>query len=101
MWTYLQSVVASELTRHVLLCAAPWYVAGFAGYLLTSWICVEPTWKRKILNLVVSILVLRIFFLSTTPEAYNGFLPWLALYTLLTASFTCLSVSRFKAGKQD
>lgn len=101
MGLYLQSVVAKELVRHVLLCAAPWYLAGFSAYLLTSWICLEPTWKRRISNLIISILILKIFFLSSVPEAYNGFLPWLALYTVLTASFCCLSVSRFKAGKQD
>lgn len=101
MGAYLQGVIAKELVRHVLLCAAPWYLAGFSAYLLTSWICLEPTWKRRILNLIIGILILKIFFLSTVPEAYNGFLPWLALYTLLTASFCWLSVSRFKAGKQD
>lgn len=101
MGVYLHTVLTAELTRHILLTAAPWYLAGLAGYLLVSWICLEPAWKRRILNLVITVLVLRIFFLSTTPEAYNGFMPWLAIYTLLTASFTWLSIVRFKAGKQD
>ena len=87
--------------RHILLTAAPWYLAGIAGYLLVSWICLEPSWKRRIFNLIVAVLVLRIFFLSTTPEAYNGFLPWLAVCTLLTGTFSWLSIVRFKEGKQD
>mgnify|MGYP000009507840 FL=1 len=101
MGFYLQGILASELVRHILLTAAPWYLAGIAGYLLVSWICLEPSWKRRIFNLIVAVLVLRIFFLSTTPEAYNGFLPWLAVCTLLTGTFSWLSIVRFKEGKQD
>ena len=76
-------------------------IAGISGYLLVAWICLEPAWKRRILNLVIAVLLLRIFFLSPTPEAYNKFLPYLLVYTLLTASFSWLSIVRFKAGKQD
>jgi len=101
MFGYLQSIFAPELYSRILLTALPWYIAGFAAYLLISWICLEPAWKRRIINLVISILLLRVFFLAPAPEAYNGFLPWLALYTLLTASLSWLSIARFKAGKQD
>lgn len=101
MWAYLQTVLAPELTAHILLTALPWYLAGITAYLLVSWICLEPAWKRRIINLVISVLVLKIFFLSETPEAYNSFLPWLVLYTILLASLSWLSVVRFKAGKQD
>lgn len=101
MFLYMQNVLAPELYSRVLLTAAPWYLSGICAYLLVSWVCLEPTWKRRIINLVVTVLVLRIFFLSSQPEAYNGFLPWLALYTLLTISLSWLSVLRFKEGKQD
>lgn len=101
MAVYLEGILAPELVRHILFTAAPWYLAGITGYLLVSWICLEPAWKRRILNLIIALLVLRVFFLSTTPEAYNNFLPWLALYTLLIAGFSWLSVVRFKEGKQD
>ena len=87
----------------LLVCftALTWYLAGISGYLLVAWICLEPAWKRRILNLIIAVLLLRIFFLSPTPEAYNKFLPYLVVYTLLTASFSWLSIVRFKAGKQD
>lgn len=101
MQGYLSTILASELKNHILLTAATWYLAGLAAYLLMAWVCLEPTWKRRLLNLMVTVLVLRIFFLSETPEAYRPFLPLLALYTLLTASLSWLSVVRFKAGKQD
>lgn len=98
---YLGSAFAPELKEHILLTALPWYLAGISGYLLVSWICLEPSWKRRVLNLVISTLILRVFFLSSTPEAYNPFLPWLIVYTLCIASFSWLSIVRFKVGKQD
>ena len=98
---YLNGILAHELKNHILLTALTWYLAGISGYLLVAWICLEPAWKRRILNLIIAVLLLRIFFLSPTPEAYNKFLPYLVVYTLLTASFSWLSIVRFKAGKQD
>ena len=92
MEVYLNGILAHELKNHILLTALTWYLA---------WICLEPAWKRRILNLIIAVLLLRIFFLSPTPEAYNKFLPYLVVYTLLTASFSWLSIVRFKAGKQD
>ena len=87
--------------QRVLLSAAPWFFAGFAGYLLVSWICLEPTWKRRVLNLIIAALIFRVYFLAPGAEAYNSFLPCLTLYTLLAASLSWISVVRFKAGKQD
>lgn len=101
MFVYLQSVLAPELYSRILLTALPWYLSGICAYLLIAWVCLEPTWKRRVFNLVVTVLLLRIFFLSSDPEAYNGFLPLLTVYSLLTISFSWLSVLRFKAGKQD
>ena len=101
MTVYMQGVLAPELYSRILLTVLPWYLAGIAAYLRISWICLEPTWKRRVLTLLISVLLLRIFFLAPAPEAYNAFLPWLAIYTLLTASLSWLSIARFKVGKQD
>ncbi len=101
MFAYMQGVLAPELYSRVLLSALPWYLAGIAAYLLVSWICLEPTWKRRVFNIVVTLLVLRVFFLAPAVEAYNAFLPCLAVYTLLLGSLSWLSIARFKAGKQD
>ena len=101
MFVYLQGVLASELYMRILLTAATWYVAGLCAYSLTAWVCLEPTWKRRVFNLVVTMLLLRIFFLSSEPEAYNSFLPWLVVYSLLCVSLSWISVLRFKAGRQD
>lgn len=101
MFAYLQNILACELYSRILLTALPWHLAGWAAYLLLAWICLEPTWKRRVLYLAASLLLLRIFFLAPAPEAYNGFLPLLALCTLLLTSLSWLSVARFKEGRQD
>ncbi|MFV0545007.1 MAG: hypothetical protein ACK5ND_02205 [Bacteroides sp.] len=98
---YLDSILASELKWHILLTALPWYLAGIAAYFLIAWICFEPVWKMRVFNLVIALLILRVFFLSDAPEAYNKFLPYMGLYTLVIICFSWLSVLRFKSGKQD
>lgn len=101
MGIYLPQHFTSSMVRHIILTSLPWYLAGFAGYLLLSWIILEPTWKRRIVNLIISVLLLRVFFLANTAEAYNAFLPWLTILTLLTSTLTWISIVRFKIGKQD
>ena len=93
----------SELTviYLILLTSLPWYIGGITAYSLTSWICLEPTWKRKLLNFFISCGIIRIFFLSNVPQAYDGFIWILLLFTGFTFILPWLSVTRFKAGKQD
>ena len=101
LYLYLQSVLAPELTGRILLTALPWYLCGAAGYLLAAWICLEPTWKRRIVDALIAVGVLRIFFLSSVPQAYDGFLIVLTIYTACLPLLPLLSVARFKAGCQD
>ena len=42
MLAYLTTVLPAGLTLNILSAAAPWYLAGLAGYLLTAWVCLEP-----------------------------------------------------------
>lgn len=98
---FLLQHFAVELVRRIILTGIVWYVAGLAAYFFTAWICLEPTWKMRVFALLVAVAVLRIFFISETPEAYNAFLPLLVVYTLLAASLPFWSVKRLKDGKQD
>lgn len=97
---YMSQVLACELWSRILFTVLPWYLAGLAGYLLTSWTVLEPAWRRRLLNLVVALLVLRVYFVSAQPAAYLEFLPWLTLYTLLLFSLSWISICRFKEGKE-
>ncbi len=99
--TCLPAVLPYELTKNILSAAAPWYLSGFAGYLFASWICLEPAWKRRILNSVIAVTALRVYFLAVVPQSYNNFLPYLSVYTVLLATLSFISIRRFKAGRQD
>jgi len=98
---YLNQVFALELVSRIILTAFVWYLAGFLSYLLTIWICLEPTWKRRMINLLIAVALLRVFFLSETPEVYNTFLPFMVLYTVIVSILPLWSVQRFKDGTQD
>jgi len=101
LYIYLQSILAPELTGRILLTSIPWYICGITAYLLAAWICLEPTWKRRLVCLLTGCGILRIFFLSDVPQAYDGFVGTLLLFTATALLFPLLSVARFKAGKQD
>ena len=93
-------VIARELAGNILSTALPWFLAGMAAYLLGAWVILEPTWRLRAVNILMSLLVLRLFFLGEVPHAYDGFLPLLALLTACTASLSWISVVRFMAGRQ-
>lgn len=100
LWGYLMYVLAPELWIRILLTALPWYLAGFAAYLFTAWICLEPVWKRRGIYALIAAAVLRIFFVSDMPEAYNCMLWILLFWTIGITGFSLLSVNRFKQGKE-
>ncbi|MBR1783474.1 MAG: hypothetical protein IJ753_08190 [Bacteroidales bacterium] len=93
--------VPVELVSRVFRTTLVWYLAGWAAYLFTSALCLEPTWKTRVLVLMVASAFLYLLFLSGVPEAYNGFLPWLVAYTLLSGVLLFHGVARFKEGAQD
>ena len=97
---YASSLLATELWSRMVLTALPWYLAGLSGYLLSAWIILEPAWPRRFFNVVVALLVLKVYFISEQPMAYVGFLPLLCVYTFLLLSLSWISICRFKEGKE-
>ena len=98
---YARSLLAPELVERIELTMLPWVLAGWAAYFLTGWILTEPSVRGKIVAGGLAVAVLRMYYVSLVPESYNGFLPVLAAITVSLASFTWLSVLRFKAGAED
>lgn len=101
LWCYFHTLLAPELVSRILLTSLPWYLAGLALYPLAAWVCLEPTWRRRVADILVAVGVCRLFFLSETPQAYDGMLPWLLALLLCVLFFPLLSVYRFKQGGQD
>lgn len=98
---YLRNILAIELTGRILLTSVPWYLAGIAAYFFTAWVCLEPAWKYRIIYALLAAGVLRLFFLSDVPQAYDSMLWMLAVYAFCVAGFSLLSVDRFKEGRED
>lgn len=101
LWCYFHTLLAPELVSRILLTSLPWYLAGLALYPLAAWVCLEPTWRWRVADILVAVGVCRLFFLSETPQAYDGMLPWLLALLLCVLFFPLLSVYRFKQGCQD
>ena len=101
LWCYFHTLLAPELVSRILLTSLPWYLAGLALYPLAAWVCLEPTWRRRVADILVAVGVCRLFFLSVTPQASDGMLPWLLALLLCVLFFPLLSVYRFKQGCQD
>jgi hypothetical protein len=87
-----------EVTRWNLGAMLPWLWGGVAGYLLTAWVTVEPVWRQRVWNGVVSLCLLRLFYFDVLPGAYGCLLPVLVGCCGAGVLFVFYSVARFKEG---
>lgn len=98
---YYSTIVPHELVWRVVLTVMPWYMCGLNAYLFVAAVCLEGTWRMRVILGLVALGMLSLYFKQPVPEAYNGFLPMLTVMVLLTVSLVYRSVSRFKEGRQD
>lgn len=91
---------AAEIVRHIMLTALEWHLAGLLAYSFTAWVVLEPTWKIRVADIVVSAAALRLFFADSQPEAYNGWLIPMAFGVVILTLLPLHSVTRFKEGKE-
>ena len=78
----------------------PWTAAGLAGYGFTAWICIEPSWKQRAMNMLMAAGLLSVCFVSVYPEAYAGFGWGMAVLVAASFVFPFYSCIRFKQGVQ-
>ncbi len=97
---YDSGILPSELTWRVLLTMIPWCFAGFSAYLFTCSICLEGTWKRRIMLALLGIAVLFAYFAQPALEAYNSVLLLIFLFICLSVILPFGSIIRFKEGRQ-
>lgn len=91
----------SEILQSTLLTIIPWYISGFVAYSFMALICLEPTWKRRILYLFLFLPSLYINFISTSPGVYQKALWIVFVIMIIVAPLAFISVDRFKKGIQD
>ena len=99
---YESTIFHAEMVGRVMLTMLPWYLAGFAGYLFVTSICLEGTWFMRILLALVGVAVLLVMFLNPAAMAtYNPMIFTIIIFILLIAVFSFGSIIRFKEGHQD
>lgn len=97
---YDSTILPSELTWRVLLTMIPWCLAGFSAYIFTASICLEGTWKRRIILALLGIAVLFTYFAQPALEAYNSILLLIVVFICLSVILPFGSIIRFKEGRQ-
>ena len=101
MWGVLRYIFAPELVTHILLTILPWYLVGIISYLQTVWIIIEPTWRGRLYNIMITGTVIYLSFMSSYPRSYDTMLPWMILLVLCSLFYPLYSTERFRSGYQD
>ena len=91
---------APEIVCANIMRALPWFTGGLTAYLLCAWICIEPVWKNRLLNSIPACGALAMYYWQAKSGAYNSFIPYLILLTIVSFSFPFYSTIRFKDGAQ-
>ena len=91
-------IFSSELIQMTLSKLIPTFVSGLVAYGLTAWICFEPQWKQRILNILITFGLLSVFFISQQWGVYLHFNIGQLVLLLASFAFPFYSVMRFKHG---
>jgi hypothetical protein len=76
----------------------PWLLGGYAAYLLTALTVLEPTWRLRVVYLLLGGALLRLYFQEEFYDSYLRVLPALILGTALLFIPPLLSTYRFGKG---
>ena len=90
----------AQIIQSTIITLLPWYIGGILAYLLVVFCCFEPLWKRRVINILISIALLNIYYLSNFPGAYSKNIFVMIIIPLISLLFVYLSVFRFKSGVQ-
>ncbi len=87
-----------DFQANLLLTYTPWLLGGLAAYLLTAFTVLEPTWRLRVVYLLFSAALLRLFFLEDFYNSYLRIMLSLTICTSLLFVFPLLSTYRFGKG---
>ena len=93
---YYTAEIMTSMTWQVL----PYFLGGLTSYIFTAWICLEPLWRLRVFNILVTAGGLYLFFMDAKQGAYITFLPYLVVIVLAGFCFPFYSAARFKDGAQ-
>jgi hypothetical protein len=96
----LRIYFCSEIVFSNFTASLPWFLGGLAAYPFAAWICLEPVWKQRILNLIPALCCLSFFYIKGLPGAYSPFILSLLVLIATVFFFQFYSAIRFKHGVQ-
>ncbi|MDR1738585.1 MAG: hypothetical protein LBR66_07225 [Candidatus Symbiothrix sp.] len=97
---YISRILPREVVGMSFAQLLPCFLGGLAAYSITAWICLEPQWKQRILNILPAMVLLSCFYISASSGAYCPFVPYLIALTVVALLFSFISTTRFKEGVQ-
>ncbi len=89
-----------EIIESMIWNSLPHLFAGVFGYLLASWISLEPVWRQRIGYALASVAFLSFLFIRSASGAYTPFIPFLTVLLIVCFFFPFYSMYRFKDGAQ-
>lgn len=98
---YDSTILPPQLVNSVVATMMPWYFAGFAAYLFVSAICLEGSWRERIVIGLTAVGSLFFFFLQPAMSAYTGAILVIIIFLALLPMLSFRSIIRFKEGVQD
>ncbi len=100
VFCYESTILPHELVSRGMLTSLPWFFAGYIAYLFATSVCLEGTWRERILLSLIGIGVLTVMFMQDAPEAYNSMIVAVIVLMVAIIALTYRSVYRFKEGRQ-
>ena len=91
---------AWELMATTFWASIPWLAGGFAAYLLSAWVSLEPNWKQRAFNTLIAGTALSLFYLEGKQGSFSSIIYYLLIAILLFIAFSFFSATRFKEGEQ-
>lgn len=85
-----------EYTVRMLITLLPWIIAGFTAYTGTTLVMLEPVWRVRFINLLVSACITGLFVMKTDAGSYSGALFWMVLPAVLFVPAVLLPAYRFR-----
>lgn len=91
---------SKEIVFATFMKVLPWFLAGYATYLLGAWISFEPVWLQRVLNALPAACIVSFFYIEAPSGGYVPFLPYLIAVIAASFTFSFFSIHRFKSGVQ-
>lgn len=95
-------IIGTFFSREIVLLnlqtALPWFLGGYAAYLLLTWILLEPVWRQRVCNALIAGTLLSLFYRDASQGAYQPFIIYLLVLVLFGVFLPLYSAARFKEG---